>query len=82
MSRKINMYSTTGKVDKSGYESKATTTEELKAELKALGIDLNNKSITEFHNQKELEVGKELPEGDLQLYILPAAVKSGENYEQ
>ena len=79
--RKINMYSTTGKVDKSGYESKATTTEELRKELQDLGIDLTNKSVTEFHNQKELVAGQDLPEGDLQLYILPAAVKSGKSYE-
>lgn len=75
--RKVNLYSTTGKIDKSGYTSSATNAKELKAELAALGIDLKNKSIMEFNNREELTEDSVFAEGDLKLYILPAEVKSG-----
>lgn len=75
--RKISLYSSTGKVGNAPIESSAKNYDELKKELTAMGIDLNNKSVTEFTTQKELQRDSVLPEGDLRIYIMPAKVKSG-----
>lgn len=76
-SRKIKLFSTSGKLGKQEVESRASTLEELKKELTDMGINLNGMSLNEFNSQKELSSTQDLPEGELKLYILPAQVTSG-----
>lgn len=76
--RKVKLFSTAGTSGKKDFESRATTVEELRKELKDLmGNDLSSMSIKEGTTKKELDTFTELPEGDLKLFILPAKVSSG-----
>lgn len=73
--RKIKIYSSVGKTG----EIEAANKEELKAKLKELNIKMDGMAFSEVNNDTEISFDnkQELPEGDLQLYILPAKTKSG-----
>ena len=77
---KIKLYSSVGNV-KEGLEN-VKDTKELKAKLAALKIDTKNMAVLDANTDQEYDLDKvqALPEGDLQLYILPAKTKSGINF--
>lgn len=76
--RKINLYSTSGKVTNGSLEG-VSNMQELREKLKDLKIDLTNKTLIDGKTETEYSLSSttELPEGDLQLYILPSKTKSG-----
>ena len=76
--RKINLYSTSGKVTNGELEN-VKNMDDLRAKLAELKINLNNKTLIDASTETEYSINSttELPEGDLQLYILPAKTKSG-----
>lgn len=79
--RKISLYSTVGKVENGGLEN-VKNMDELRSRLKDLNIDLKGKVLVDVNTETSYEVNstQDLPEGDLQLYILPAKTKSGNVY--
>lgn len=76
--RKINLYSSIGKVDNGSLEN-VNNMNDLRSRLKDLKIDLKNKVLVDVNTDQEytMDSVQDLPEGDLQLYILPAKTKSG-----
>lgn len=76
--RKIKLFSTVGKV-KGGELEGIKDVADLKAKFKDLKIDLKGTTILNAKTDEEISLDTltSLPEGDLQLYIMPAKTKSG-----
>lgn len=80
MAGKISLFSSVGKMDQKLEGIK--NTDDLKKKLAELKIDLKGMAVIDVNTETEYKLGtnQELPEGDLQLYILPAQTKSGLNF--
>lgn len=78
MSKKVKLFGTTGKM-KNGDLEGITNADDLRQRFKDLKIDLHGKKVIDAKTDVEYNIDtlQDLPEGDLQLYILPAKTKSG-----
>lgn len=76
--KKVNLFSTTGKI-KNGALEGVSSADDLRQRFKDLKIDLTGTKVLNAKTDEEYNINtiQELPEGDLQLYILPAKTKSG-----
>lgn len=76
--KKIKLFSTTGKI-KNGDLDNVSSADDLRQRFKDLKIDLSGSKVLNAKTDEEYNINtmQELPEGDLQLYILPAKTKSG-----
>ena len=75
--REVSLYSSVGRINEEIGQVK--NTDELKKRLAELKIDTKNMIVSELNSDIDLnlDISQDLPEGDLQLYILPAKTKSG-----